>query len=322
LSTDIEDLLKDGLDRLTAGTRAPGGLARRVSQRHSRRRLAIGSTAAAGTAALSAAALVAASAGGGVTAGGPQPHHTTASGVSRPANAQAHTVADVIGHTERAIRTRNLIMVTTSPSTKVFSLEGSGKQKKIVQMSMVSYSYRNISRGVLTTITAPGQVAGQLHMEVGFVAGRRLPGQKRLYTRTTVNYGDKTWYRQQEKLPATGPAPVRLGCHLRQYFSRPQAPLRTYISNSPASFRAALACGGLKITGHRPVNGAPAIELTGTRRLTTFPLTVDVSPSTYLPLRLKFGHLEWDYRWLQPTAANLANLRVHAPAGFQRVAAP
>jgi len=49
---------------------------------------------------------------------------------------------------------------------------------------------------------------------------------------------------------------------------------------------------------------------------------VDVSPSTYLPLRLKFGHLEWDYRWLQPTTANLAKLTVRAPAGFQRVAAP
>jgi hypothetical protein len=321
LSTDIEELLKDGLDRLTAGTRAPAGLARRASQHHRRRRAAIGSTAAAGTAALSAAAIVAASAGGGAVAGGPQPHRGTATGVNRPAAQQAHTVADVIGRTERAISTRNLIMVTTSPSTKVYSLEGSGQHKKIFRLSMVSYSYRNLSRGVLTTIAAPGQTAGRLHLEVGFVAGRRLPGHKRLSTRTTVNYADKTWYRQQEKLPA-GPAPVQLGCDLRKYLSRPDAPLTTYLSNSPASFRAALACGGLKITGHGQVNGAPAIEMTGTRRLTTFPLTVDVSPSTYLPLRLTFGHLEWDYRWLRPTAANLADLTVHAPAGYQRVAAP
>jgi hypothetical protein len=321
LSTDIEDLLKDGLDRMTAGTRAPAGLARRVSQRHGRRRLAIGSTAAAGTAALSAAAVVAATAGGGVTAGGPQPHHPTAVGVSRPTSAQVHTVADVIGRTERAISTRNLIMVTTSPSTKVYSLEGKGPQEKIFKLSEVSYSYRNLSRGVLTTIAAAGQQAGQLHMEIGFVAGRQLPGHKRLYSRTTVNYGDRTWYREQEKLPA-GPAPVSLGCDLRPYLSRPQAPQRTYISSSPASIRAALACGGLKITGHRPVNGAPAIELTGTRRLTTFSLKVDVSPSTYLPVRLKFGNLVWNYRWLQPTAANLANLKVAAPAGYQRIAAP
>jgi hypothetical protein len=321
LSTDIEDLLKDGLDRLTAGTRAPAGLAHRVSHRHSRRRLAIGSTAAAGTAALSAAALVAATAGGGVTPGGAQPHHSAAPGATQPASAQAHTVADVIGRTERAISARNLIMVTTSPSTKVFSLEGSGQQKKIVELSEVSYSYRNLSRGVLTTLATPGQRPGQLHMEIGFVAGRQLPGHQRRYTRMTVNYGDKTWYRQQETLPA-GPAPVNLGCHLRQYLSRPQAPLRTYISSSPASVKAALACGGLKITGHREVNGVPAIELTGTRRLTTFGLKVDVSPSTYLPVRLKFGNLVWNYRWLQPTAANLAALKVAAPAGFARVAAP
>ena len=40
---------------------------------------------------------------------------------------------------------------------------------------------------------------------------------------------------------------------------------------------------------------------------------IDVSPDTYLPVRVIFGHIEMDYRWLQPTAANLAKLTPNIP---------
>jgi hypothetical protein len=49
------------------------------------------------------------------------------------------------------------------------------------------------------------------------------------------------------------------------------------------------------------------------------PLTVYVSPATYLPVRVVIGGLRQDYRWLAPTAANLAMLKVHIPPGFRRV---
>jgi hypothetical protein len=49
------------------------------------------------------------------------------------------------------------------------------------------------------------------------------------------------------------------------------------------------------------------------------PLTVYVSPATYLLVRVVIGGLRQDYRWLAPTAANLAMLKVRIPPGFHRV---
>ena len=81
----------------------------------------------------------------------------------------------------------------------------------------------------------------------------------------------------------------------------------------------ALACGGLSVTGRTRVDGAAAIKLTGTPRLMKLPLTVYVSPATYLLVRVVIGGLRQDYRWLAPTAANLAMLKVRVPPGFRRV---
>jgi hypothetical protein len=67
------------------------------------------------------------------------------------------------------------------------------------------------------------------------------------------------------------------------------------------------------------VNGVVAIRLTGTRRLTKLPLTLYVSPVTYLLVRVVIGGLRQDYGWLAPTAANLAMLKVSIPPGFRRV---
>ena len=42
-------------------------------------------------------------------------------------------------------------------------------------------------------------------------------------------------------------------------------------------------------------------------------------PTTYLPIRIVIGGLRQDYRWLEPTAANQAKLKVRIPPGFRRV---
>jgi len=88
---------------------------------------------------------------------------------------------------------------------------------------------------------------------------------------------------------------------------------------SPSFIHGALACGGLSVTGRTRVDGAAAIKLTGTRRLAKPPITLYVSPATYLPIRIVIGGLREDYRWLAPTAANLAMLKVRIPPGFRRV---
>ncbi len=83
--------------------------------------------------------------------------------------------------------------------------------------------------------------------------------------------------------------------------------------------RPALACGGLSVTGRPRVDRAAAIKLTGTRRLAKLPITLYVSPATYLPIRIVIAGLRQDYRWLVPTTANLAMLKVRIPPRFRRV---
>jgi len=59
--------------------------------------------------------------------------------------------------------------------------------------------------------------------------------------------------------------------------------------------------------------------MTGTSRLASRPLTVYVSPTTYLPVRVDYDGLRQGYRWLAPTKANLAKLTLRVAHGFQRI---
>ena len=62
MNTDLEELLRDGMERFTAGVQAPAGLAYRASKLQ-RRRLAVRTAVACGTAAVTATAVVAVAAG-------------------------------------------------------------------------------------------------------------------------------------------------------------------------------------------------------------------------------------------------------------------
>ncbi|HSS92010.1 MAG TPA: hypothetical protein VLL69_22075, partial [Streptosporangiaceae bacterium] len=97
MNTDVEELLRDGMERFTAGVRAPAGLARTAS-RLRRRRLAVRAAVACGTAAVTAAAVVAVAAGVG---GGP--------GQTGPTVSQAHTTAYVISRVENALAGQHLV---------------------------------------------------------------------------------------------------------------------------------------------------------------------------------------------------------------------
>jgi hypothetical protein len=90
MNSGIGDLLREGIDRATAGERVPPGLAARARQRHHRRALTVRAAAVTGTAAVAAAAVFAAAAGSGT----PPP---------RGGGLHALTTAYVVGHTERAL---------------------------------------------------------------------------------------------------------------------------------------------------------------------------------------------------------------------------
>jgi hypothetical protein len=67
------------------------------------------------------------------------------------------------------------------------------------------------------------------------------------------------------------------------------------------------------------VDGIDAIKITGDSGITLW-----VSPSTYLPVRLVLGKSvrQTDFQWLVPTPANLAQLKVQVPPGFRQVPPP
>ena len=89
MSTDLQDLLREGLDRLTAGATAPDGLVGRAQQHNRQRRTKIRAAIAAGTAVAAAAAVTIS-----LASTGNQP---------RGAAVRTQTVADIATRTEQAL---------------------------------------------------------------------------------------------------------------------------------------------------------------------------------------------------------------------------
>ena len=88
-----------------------------------------------------------------------------------------------------------------------------------------------------------------------------------------------------------------------------------------AIIRVALSCGEFKAVGKQRVDGVFAVELIAkakeVRRQQGARETLWVNAKTFLPVRISFGPntANVDFRWLPPTAANLAKLHVTIPAG-------
>jgi hypothetical protein len=99
----------------------------------------------------------------------------------------------------------------------------------------------------------------------------------------------------------------------------------------PANLARDIASGAWRVVGRTQLDGQQAIELSETDRgdndtaLEPLPVRLWVNAQTYLPIRLVTG--PWnsiegksvqDFRYLPPTPANLALLRVPIPAGYPR----
>jgi hypothetical protein len=320
MSRDIEDVLRDGLDQLTAGAKAPAGLAERARKANRRRLAARGGVATGGLAAVAGAVAMAVAVsgggGGGLATAGGQAKPATA---GHPAVHHVQTVADIVRKANKALDTSNLIMVSMS-NAKVYSLEHDANgHRRFVKMNWIGYSYKNRMNGLM--FTGPNTFAGPKHVRIAIstqMSSTKL-GTMSNNLWTEIDYYKHTWAQSTRRESTTPtPAPTSLACSSRAKLSKPDAALRTYLSTSPASIKSALACGGLVKAGTETVQGVPAIRLTGTSKLTSHQLTIDVSPDTFLPVRVVFGNIEMDYRWLQPTAANLAKLTPHIPRGFRQ----
>src|SRR5215469_11326283 len=100
MNTDVEELLRDGMERFTAGVQAPDGLARTAGGLH-RRRMSVQATAAFGGIAVAAAAVVIV----GAAASGPR---------ATPNPAQQRHIAYVTSRVENALANENLVYVGQS----------------------------------------------------------------------------------------------------------------------------------------------------------------------------------------------------------------
>jgi hypothetical protein len=297
-----EDLLRDGMARFAADvTQAPGGLAARAI-RQRRRRGFVRAAAAAGTLAAVIAAIA-------VIEAAP----------ARPAGQEAQTAAFVISRTEFALGTvssENFVesyrFTTLSGSGVIFENVGPVSAATTLTMWMYAHQVK------LVTHAAGGQL--------GTVSGWSTTGQM---ITTTADYQNRTWWRRIG--PGVSPYAGLSACRAAEEVTL-QGPWETGYGDLAAQLRTALRCGQFWMAGRQRVDGVETVELKLIPSADT-PVrqTFWVDASSYLPVRSVVANysmpgMVWeyqtDYRWLPPTAANVAEVHVTIPAGFAQVAAP
>jgi hypothetical protein len=303
MDVDVEDLLRQGMERLTADVRAPSGLTRRAARRR-RRRLA--QRSAAGMAAALAAGAVA------LAVVVPGARHDGAGG---PAVDAAYVVKRV-----------SSALIATGPG-------------EIAQMTVTTH--RAVTPdGATATTTAEEWSYGDQWRSVSYSPGGNPVYDEGFSTSsvyTLVNYQTQEWARQPglgRPVTLAPPVPGPRGCEpvvaaLPGLF-QPRLPglpfsAGTRPSTVASALRAAIACGTLAWAGRQRVDGTEAIKLTS-RPGSLIAETIWVSPGTYLPVRVVIrlpGMADLqrtsDITWLRPTAQNLAKLGVPIPAGFRQV---
>ena len=308
MSTELEQLLRGGMERFTEDARVPDGLALKAYRHRQKRRMTTRVVTAAGTATvLTAGALAAAGVTGALGSASGQPALTTT---------QIKTDAYVFGRVEHALAAQaqdNVLEYDRTVFPSGTALQPIGPTALRISDTgarspwSVGYTLGWMYQGALkmSAFTASGQRV----FDTGMRTEGQAPGS------VMVIYGDSTYWRAS--LPAagngrTGPVP----CTSNIILSGGPG------NGWPAFIRSQLSCGEYRVAGRQWVDGIDAIKITGSESH----ITLWVSPATYLPVRLVDGpgaaQRQTDFSWLAPTSANLAALNVTVPAGFQQVAPP
>ena len=307
MSGAVEDLLREGLDRLTADVQVPPGVTSKARAHLRRKKMAVRVALAGGVAAVTAAAVIAA----------------TVPGQVDPGPLQARTAAYVISRVATALATTNKVIRTET----IFSAP---------YPSVMGWNYRTDMRltqsGYIAPALVPGMpwAQGRVHWGVGTTRfhGRRIYAQ--------IDYRHHEW----ANAGILGFVPN--ACTVRFDIVEFNGPAQW-----PAYIRQALACGLFKVAGHAQVNGARTIKLVGSTTDWNFwsqlphsegrgPLRVDatlyVNPKTYLPVLVIWnnrthyrdgrpldGTTRQEITALPATRGNIAKANVTVPAGFREV---
>jgi hypothetical protein len=312
MNTDVEDLLREGMERFTRELRAPVGLTRRVARRR-RRRLALWSAAGAAATA-GAVALVA----------------VVAPGARDNGTGSVVYTAYVVHSVDRALSAAEPGAIAQMTVTTVSAPMPGGKT---ATRTAEEWSYDGRWRSITNS------PAGHPAYDEGLSSGS-------VYT--LVSYRTRTWARMPGMgHPAAQPSGPQ-GCGpmlaaLPLLFKSGLPGIGSAASSLPATvareLRTAISCGTLAVAGRQRIDGTETIELTS-HPGSPISEIIWVNPGTYLPVRVVVGlssvvgsspgtpalpqgktvlRQTADITWLPPTAQNLAKLTVPIPAGFREV---
>jgi len=300
MNTELTDRLRADMEDFTRDVRVPPGMALRAYRHTRKRRKTLRLTVASGAAAgVAASAVAIAGVLGAFSPATPGPQNTL-------------TTAYVVSHVERALAPANVDnLVSFSRQTfragatwqpVVGGLKGEmtadGASSPWLTAYMLRWAYHGNEK---TSAYSP---SGQHVFDVGISAGNGPA------TQTAVIYANRTWWTipVSPSGPASGSGSPGCTGGSIQLNSGPD-------SGWPAFIQSQLSCGAYQVVGRQVVDGIDAVKITGQGR----PLTLFVDPVTYLPVQLDIGPGRIDFQWLQPTPANMAQLKVSVPAGFQQV---
>ena len=309
MTNGIEEMLREGFDRLTADAKAPAGMVGRAQRHNRRRRIGSLSAAAAGTAVATAAAVITITAV--VPQGNPAPRVRTVGYVTGRAQQALAKVAQGKAIEEIRATARNgtfgFIVLNMAPDALQNPKNTTGTAVlpgvlgSVKAQRMTSWFYHDLvlqqgfsAAGKLVFTSSIGMVTSSAGKRVPAAYGAAYPARTRWLSPLTGRNGTLP------KLTCAHAYPGAATPHLR------------------ATILKALSCGLFALDGQQRIDGVDAIKLImkpspglGFRE------TLWLDPSTYLPLRTSVASwgshgqvslLVQDYRWLQPSAANRAAL--------------
>jgi hypothetical protein len=316
VNTDLEDLLRSGMERFTHDVPVPGGLARRAAKVRRRRRIATRAVAGAGTAVVAAVAVFAAT--GGTSTGG-----STGGGA-----VHAQAAAYVLSRVDNAVASKHLVVraTTTSNTWGPTMAWAYGQRSRMEEFTGADCGHAKPN----------GDCTNQGGSERYLADGTALIHGK--LTGVYVTYFDRKWSLSPEGHSSSA-------CSTTGSFAVDGPAVPT--SNWPSFIHATIACGATAVTGHVKINGVETLRITGkpvTAKLTagqakdlsqkwvTAQWTLYVNPKTYLPARLS-SLTKWyggpapssqsvimtNMQWLPATKANIAKALVTIPPGYHQV---
>jgi hypothetical protein len=307
MSTDLEDRLAESMQEYAARVSTVGvaRLAGRARIRHRRRRLAIGGAATACAAVGTASVLV-------VTLPAAQP---------APSFLGAQAAAYVTTQTEHALAGpahADFVYVRTTVGGSYVPESPWAPRTRLTTTENWSYGRQNR----MEAYAAHGAP----------VADIGIQGASKSTTVTTVLYRSAAWWRSTYRTVAVQRLKVLAPkCGPFLMLGLPFLDETGPSTDWAGLIQHALACGQMVEAGRQVIDGQHVIRLdqTASSELAGWRSVYWVSASTYLPVRIRMegtANPRWwdqeDFRWVQPTAARLALLRVPIPAGFRQVRPP